>query len=162
MSDATVDELSPAERDDLRAVARYQFGAGAGDALIGAADGATRRRSGRVDRLYAGPERVATLTTAGRFTLGLAGGRALREAGAAPAWRVTVDAEAAPFVAGGETAFAKFVERVDPQTRPRDEVLVVDAEDELLAVGRAALSASAMVAFDRGVAVDVREGVETG
>lgn len=160
MIDGTTDPLGTDERRDLRAVARYQFGEGAGEALLGPVDGATRRRTGRVDRLYAGGDRVATLTTAGRFTLGLAGGRALHAGLEAPSWRVTVDPEAAPFVAAGETAFAKFVDGADPRVRPHDEVLVVDGEDRLLAVGRATLSASAMVAFERGAAVDVRGGVD--
>lgn len=152
--------LSAEERRNLRAVARYQFGRNAGDALADAMATATRRRSGRVDRIYDATGRVATLTTDGRLTLGIAGGRAVHEGVDPPNWRVVVDGEARPFVMAGETAFAKFVDRVDPRIRPVDEVLVVDEGEALLAVGRAALSASGMTAFDRGVAVDVRAGIE--
>ncbi len=152
--------LTDEERHDLTAVARYQFGHAAGPALIEAAESATHRRSGRVDRLYRPSGRVATLTTAGRFTLGLEGGRAIHAAVAAPDWRVIVDAEARPFVADGETAFAKFVVDLDPAVRPYDEVVVVDEDDTLLAVGRATLSARGAMAFEKGDAVDVRAGID--
>jgi uncharacterized protein with predicted RNA binding PUA domain len=44
--------------------------------------------------------------------------------------------------------------------RPGDEVLVVHERGDLLAVGRAELSARAMVDFDSGMAVKVREGAD--
>lgn len=158
VGDAVV--LTPEERRDLESVARYQFGHEAGTALIDAVEEGTHRRSGRVDRLYTSDGRAATLTTDGRFTLGMAGGRAIHGAVSAPDRRVVIDAEARPYARGGETAFAKFVTRVDPRVRPYDEVLIVDDDDDILAVGRASLPASGMITFDRGVAVEIRAGVD--
>jgi predicted RNA-binding protein (TIGR00451 family) len=40
-----------------------------------------------------------------------------------------------------------------------DEVLIVDKNDTLIAVGRALLNKEEMLAFDKGVAVKVREEV---
>ncbi|MFW5978248.1 MAG: PUA domain-containing protein, partial [Halohasta sp.] len=65
-----------------------------------------------------------------------------------------------PFVCEGDNAFAKFVGAVDPAVRPGDEVLVVHERGDLLAVGRAELSADGMADFDTGMAVKVREGVD--
>jgi len=73
---------------------------------------------------------------------------------------VTVGDESEPFVREGSNTFAKFVSAVDSQVRPGDEVLVVHERGELLAVGRAELSADGMTAFNSGMAVKVRAGVD--
>lgn len=148
------------ERRALEAVARYQFSLPADATFLPRGDvRVLRRRSGRVDRVYVGDERLCTLTTHGRLTLGVAGGRRLHAGRAPPANRVVLDDEAVPFVADGRNAFAKFVLDVDPAVRPRDEVVVVDPTDAPVAVGRAELSADGMLAFDRGVAVSIRHGL---
>lgn len=146
---------------DLRTIADYQFGAGAGAALFAEPEAIEIRRStsGRPRQIIGPSGRLATLGQDGRFTLGFAGGRRLAAGLEPPAYRVAVDAESEPFVRDGENAFAKFVTDVDPAIRPMDEVLVVDAAgDVLIGVGRAELSANGMQDFDRGVAVSVREG----
>lgn len=151
--------MCEANRDGLATIADYQFGAGAGAALFGTEDLEVRTsKSGRPTQILAPDGRLVTLGGDGRFTLGYAGGRRLAGVLAPPAYRVTVGDESEPFVRDGANAFAKFVLDVDPAVRPLDEVLVTDENDTLLGVGRAELSASAMAAFDRGVAVSVREG----
>lgn len=144
----------------LRAVADYQFGAGAGGALVPDDEdlAVERSKSGRPRQLVVGDGRLATYNTDGRLSLGLEGGRRLQAALAPPAYRVTVGDESEPFVRDGKNAFAKFVTGVDPTVRPADEVLVVHEDGRLLAVGRAELSAEGMLAFETGMAVMVREG----
>ena len=48
----------------------------------------------------------------------------------------------------------------DPEILPADEVVVVSEEDKLLAVGKAHLSADYMLAFQKGIAVKVRYGID--
>ncbi|MFO7833792.1 MAG: PUA domain-containing protein, partial [Halohasta sp.] len=103
--------------------------------------------------------RLVSYGVDGRFTLGIAGGRRLLEL-PAPANRVVVDDESEPFVRDGKNVFAKFVGDVDAAVRPDDEVLVVHERGDLLAVGRAELSADGMAEFDSGMAVKVREGID--
>jgi len=147
---------------DLRTVADYQFGAGAGAALFPPEGSPELRRTstGRVSQVIAEDGRLVTLTTDGQFSLGLAGGRRLDAAFDRRAYTVVVGSESAPYVAEGRNAFAKFVTDVDPAVRAGDEVLVVDRteDDRLLAVGRAELSAASMLDFETGMAVKVREG----
>ena len=155
---------------DLRTGADYQFGAGAGDALFPADETLTLQRSsggrprqvilGDVDDDPGSPEgdRIVSYGTDGRFTLGVAGGRRLREAFPAPRHRMVVGKESEPFVREGRNAFAKFVTAADDGIRPGDEVLVVDGDDALFAVGRAELSGSEAEHFASGVAVKVRNG----
>ncbi|WP_049997005.1 PUA domain-containing protein [Halococcus sediminicola] len=146
----------------LRTVADYQFGAGAGRALFPENGTFTVRRSrtGRPQQVFADGERLVSYGTDGRFTLGLAGGERLRTTLAAPRGRVVVGAESDPFVREGKNAFAKFVRESDPAIRPGDAVCIVDPDDDLLGVGRAELSATAMADFSTGVAVKTREGAE--
>jgi archaeosine-15-forming tRNA-guanine transglycosylase len=70
-----------------------------------------------------------------------------------------VEADSVPFHREGKNVFAKFVREADPAIRPRDEVLVVSPEDELVAVAQAFMNRREMLAFKRGVAVHVREAV---
>jgi len=144
----------------LRVVADYQFGAGAGAALFppGEERSISHSTGGRPRQVHADGDRLVSFGTDGRFTLGVAGGERLRTALDPPAYRVVVGGESEPHVRDGANAFAKFVREVDPAVRPRDEVLVVNGRDDLLAVGTAALGADAMGDFETGMAVDVREG----
>jgi len=153
----------PRDLASLRTVADYQFGTGAGAALFPPEEdlAVTRSKSGR-PRQVAGADgdRLISLGTDGRFTLGTAGGRRLLAALDPPRGRVVVGDESAPFVRDGKNAFAKFVVEADPEIRARDEVAVVHEDGHLLGVGRAELDAAAMADFDTGMAVRVREGAE--
>jgi len=161
-ADDDSDGSSPArDIDALRTVADYQFGAGAGTTLFPTDERFEIRRStgGRPRQVHTDDARLVSYGVDGRFTLGIAGGRRLLEL-PAPANRVVVGDESEPFVRDGKNVFAKFVGAVDPAIRPGDEVLVVHERGELLAVGRAELSADGMADFDSGMAVKMREGVD--
>ena len=161
-ADTDSDGSSPArDIDALRTVADYQFGAGAGQALFPTDERFEIRRStgGRPRQVHTDDARLVSYGVDGRFTLGIAGGRRLLDL-PAPANRVVVGDESEPFVRDGKNVFAKFVGEVDPAVRPGDEVLVVHERGELLAVGRAELSADGMADFDSGMAVKIREGVD--
>ena len=145
----------------LETVADYQFGAGAGAALFGGSVSVRRTSSGRPQQVLVDGERVVSYGTDGRVTLGIAGGRRLHAVLDAPAYSVVVGDESEPYVREGRNVFAKFVAGADDAIRPRDEVLVEHYDGDLVAVGRAELSAAAMADFETGMAVSVREGVPT-
>lgn len=145
----------------MRTIADYQFGQGAGLALFPRGDSlrVKRSKSGRISEVRSDEGHLVSFSTAGRFTLGVVGGRRLCEALEPPANRVFIGDESEPYVKDGRNTFAKFVRQVDPRIRPKDEVLVVHHRGELLAVGRAELPATAMNEFETGVAVKVRDGI---
>ena len=143
----------------LETVADYQFGAGAGAALFDGSVEIRRTSSGRPQQVLVDGERVVSYGTDGRVTLGAAGGRRLQRVLDPPAHRVVVGDDSEPFVREERNVFAKFVRKIDPAVRPGDEVLVEHHDGDLLAVGRAELSADGMRAFDTGMAVSVRDGV---
>ncbi|MUV90654.1 pseudouridine synthase [Halapricum sp. CBA1109] len=156
--------MDDTERATLERIGTYQFGRGAGPALFADPEDleVTYSTSGRPRQVHASDGRLVSLGTDGRFTLGLAGGHRLQAALDAPAYRVVVGDESAPYVREERNVFAKFVQSVDGSIRPGDEVLVVHHDGTLLAVGRAELSATGMADFDTGMAVSVREGAGEG
>lgn len=143
----------------LRAVADYLFGKGVGNALF--TDGIMIVRTlGRVRQVGLGDEILCSIRASDGFiVLNRKGAKLVHSALKPPRLRVTVNDEAAPFVAQGKTVFAKHVVAADPEIRPAEEVLVVDSKDRLLASGRALLSGAEMVAFNNGKAVEVRRGL---
>ena len=155
--------MSDSELRGLRRGADYQFGSGAGAALFPDASAVevTHTSSGRPRQVHADDGRLATYATDGRFVLGLAGGRRLRDSFDDPAHRVVVGDESEPFVREGRNTFAKFVQQADPDIRPGDETLVVHENGDLLAVGRAELPGDGMADFETGMAVKVRQGTDS-
>ena len=144
----------------IRAVADYQFGPGAGEALFpDEVDIVKSRRTGRIKHIYLRGSLLATMRAEdGLLSLTISGAERLSPI-LGERYKVVITEEAAPFVAEGRSAFAKHVIKADPGIRAGDEVLIVAPDGRLLAVGRAVLSGREMVVFKRGVAVKVRAGV---
>lgn len=152
--------MSVSEIDQLRTVAAYQFGSGAGRALFpeGADFEMHRSASGRPRQVHLDGDRLVTLGTDGRFTLGLAGGRHLAAELSHPTYRVVVGDESEPFVRDGKNVFNKFVIEADPAIRAGDEVIVTHERGDVIGVGRAEVDAGSMADFETGMAVLIREG----
>ncbi len=98
----------------------------------------------------------------GLINLKPAGALKLLVGSSPPRWRVVVDSETGAYNAQGRNVFNRFVKDADPSIRPGDEVIVVDVTDRLLAVGKANASYRMMLESVSGIAVKVREGVESG
>jgi len=145
----------------IRGIADYQLGRGVGRVLFPDAVKITfSKRTGRIRHVHLGNDRLATLRPRdGMFSLTIAGAKRIRD-GVKPLrlW-VIVQRDAAPFVAKGRSVFAKHVVDADEEIRPQEEVIVLDEDSEVLAVGKAVLTGTEMKAFRRGVAVKVRRGV---
>ncbi|MDV0445433.1 hypothetical protein MmiAt1_10110 [Methanimicrococcus sp. At1] len=145
----------------VRMMADYQFGKGAGAVLFD--DGAVFQlsKTKRIRQVHSNGERIATVRARdGFFTLSMEGARRLHGYLEAPAMRVSVVDDAAPFVAKGKTAFCKHVISVDPNVRAMEEILVTDKEDKLLATGQLALAPAEIMRSNQGAAVLVRGGAE--
>lgn len=146
---------------ELRTVASYQFGSGAGQLLFPPEESLslTRTSSGRPRQIHGEAGRIGTYEMDGRLRLGIEGGKRLQEGLSSPAYRVVVGDESEPYVREGRNTFAKFVTAADGAIRPRDEVLVEHENGALLAVGRAELSGQGMLDFETGMAVKVRDSL---
>lgn len=144
----------------VRAVADYQFGKGAADALM---DGkVTLVKSKNVDRirnvLVDGEHILSMRAEDGFYTLRPPGAKRLLKGLPAPRQRVVVQDDSIEFNRQGKNVFCSFVADADSEIRLQDEVLVVDKNDVLVAIGRAQLTRAEMLAFKKGIAVKVREG----
>jgi len=136
------------EQATVRAIADFQFGEGAGDAVFGP-DAETTGRYPKLRVRDGDGEQLATMVAQyGTLALTLAGARAWRDSDA-PTKTVTIDG----FVPSG-SVLAPGVLDADDAIRPGDEVVVEGPA--AFAVGRAACHGEAMVESTRGVAVDVR------
>ena len=143
---------SERELATLRAIADFQFGDGAGDAVFGP-DAATEGFYPKLRVRDAEGEHLATMVPQyGTLSLTLAGARAWIDSDA-PTKRVDIDG----FVPSG-SVLAPGVVDADDAIRPGDEV--VFEGPKAFGVGRAASHGRAMVEGSRGVAVDVRHCAE--
>ncbi|HDQ07828.1 MAG TPA: pseudouridine synthase [Methanoculleus sp.] len=142
-----------------RTIADYQFGSGAGEALFPESAGFQYSTTRRIRYILLDGTRLATVRASdGRLTLSIEGAERLWTFLPPPAYRVTVLEDVAPFVGKGKNAMAKHVLSADEGILAGDEVLVVLPDDTLIATGSAVLCGSEMVAFNYGVAVQVRSG----
>ncbi len=144
-----------------RTIADYQFGRGAGEALFPEGTAYSLSKTRRLRYLYSDKERIATVRANDNLlTLSMLGARRLHDHFQSPRLRVVACEDAAPFVAKGGNLFARHVLSVDPEIRAGEEVLVVDAQDRLLATGTAVLAPEEMLQIKRGLAVAARKAAE--
>jgi 7-cyano-7-deazaguanine tRNA-ribosyltransferase len=73
-----------------------------------------------------------------------------------PRLRVVAKRESIPYISKNKDLLAKFVLDVDSEILCGEEVFIVDEHDSFVNFGKSALSAPEMIAFNRGVAVQVR------
>jgi len=144
----------------IRSVADYQFGRGVGCALFpDSVEIQFSRATGRIRYVNLNGERLATLRpTDGLLSLSIVAARLMVERLGIKNYLVTVRSDVSRFVADGGDVFAVHVAKVDDRVHAKDEVIVVDQSDKVVAVGRSVLSSSEMRAFKTGVAVKVRHG----
>jgi predicted RNA-binding protein (TIGR00451 family) len=74
-------------------------------------------------------------------------------------WILTVADGVCDFVSAGKTVFCKHVTDCSDSLLAGQDVVVMNEENEVLAVGKSVLAGTAMKEFKRGQAVKVREGV---
>lgn len=155
--------LKPSELEELRVLVDYQLGLGAGKALIPSLDRVLVTVSPntlRIRNVYV-DGRLAFSIRAGdsKIILHIYGGYLLwRNYNKYP--KVIIVNEVSDFIADGGNVFAKHVLHVDDYLRAGDEVIVINEQSNLLAVGTLKLSPTEILSFTYGEAVRVREGIK--
>ncbi|MCL1965763.1 MAG: pseudouridine synthase [Candidatus Bathyarchaeota archaeon] len=149
--------------DKIWSIADYQFGKNVGKKLF--PENVTfelSKRTGRIRFINLNKERLATLKpTDGLFSLSLKAAKHIIENIPEAKGLITLKNEVAQYIAAGGDVFAVHVVQVDDDVRAKDEVIIIDENRQLLAVGRATLSAPEIRAFKTGVAVKVRHGINS-
>ena len=144
----------------VAAILNYQFGRRIGDRILKdyAINVEVSKNTGRIRRIYVDKIYFGTVdATTGFIILSYKGAEIVKKYLPFPEYRVVIADEAVPFVERGKSVFNKFVLEVDENILPKDVVLVVDQNDNLIATGIAVLSALEMKQFSVGVAVKVKD-----
>jgi predicted RNA-binding protein (TIGR00451 family) len=144
----------------IRGIADYQYGTDVGSKLFpDNVEIEYSHSTGRIRYINLNGSRIATLRpTDGLLSLSIKAACSLLEESPDSPCFLTVRSDVAKFVSEGGDVFAAHVVKVDEEIHAKDEVIVLDEEGRVVAVGRAFLSSKEMLAFKTGVAVKVRHG----
>jgi len=147
----------------VKAISDYQFGKDITNLLFKDIDSIRIERSPSTQKVrYILLENNLILTLRpnnGFLTLSIHSARIIITNFGAPKLRVIVLNEISEFIKKGRNVFCKHLIDIDENLRPLDEVIVVNQDDELLAIGRLKLPITYVKSFSSGVAVNVRKGV---
>ena len=151
-------------KDDIKkikAIADYQFGVGAGDALFkGNIKIEKSKKTGKIRHIYDGKLLIVNMRASDSYlVLSKEGAKRLHSSMPYPQNRVVVNEDSEPFALDGKSVFCKFVIGCDDNIRSKDEVLIVNSEDKLLAYGKALLGACEIEQFNTGQAIKTRKGM---
>lgn len=144
----------------IRSVGDYQFGRGIGATLFPHnVQIILSKRTGRIRYVFLDRERLATMRPKdGLFSLSVEGAKRIVRNASSARCLVMVKDEVSKFISEGRDVFSKHIVEADDEIRPKDEIIVIDKNRRVLAVGKALLSAEEMMCFKRGVAVKIRHG----
>ena len=146
----------------VKAISDYQFGKQVTDVLFEEIQDIHLKRSrstNKIRYIYKGDNLMLTLRPNNGFlTLSFYSANIIVKNCLPPKMRVIVLNEISEFIEKGRNVFCKHVVELDEELRPLDEVIVVNQNDELLAIGRLKLPVSYIKDFSIGVAVNVRKG----
>ncbi len=147
----------------VRSVADYQFGKNVGARLFPEnVEFEYSKRTGRIRFINLNGERLATLRpTDGLLSLSIKAAKAIAENAPDAKCFVTLKNDVSKYIAEGGDVFAVHVVAVGEDVYAKDEVIVLDEDRNVLAVGRALLSAPEIRAFKTGVAIKVRHGTKS-
>jgi len=145
----------------IKSILNYQFGNKVGDKIIEKYSNVIKieisKNTGRIRRIYINNILLGTIEpTTGFVILTKFGGEIIKEFLEYPKYRIVISNEAKEFVKKGKSIFNKFVIDVDLNILPRDIVLIVDKEDNLLGIGEAVLSGLEIKQFNNGIAAKIK------
>jgi archaeosine-15-forming tRNA-guanine transglycosylase len=149
----------------LRAISDYQFGPEITDILFNNDDDTQiirSRNTNKIKYVHLNDQLLLSLKpTTGLFTLSFLAAELIIEELAHPKLRAVVLTEISEFIRKGRNVFCKHVADIDEDLRPMDEVIVVNQEEEILAIGRLNIPIDYVKTFNRGVGIDIRKGIES-
>ncbi len=149
-----------ADLKKLQSIADFQFGKGSGEVLFsGNIEIERSKGTNRIRFLYLDRVRICSFRVRDGFLVpSLIGGKILHKKDFG--FKVMVNEDTEPFVREGKTVFAKHILKADPQISIKDEVILINLNNEFLGIGTAKISGSMMREMDKGVAVSTRKGMK--
>jgi predicted RNA-binding protein (TIGR00451 family) len=147
----------------VKAISDYQFGQSITDILFEDENEVCfefSKNTGKIKHVFYKDKLLLNLRpTNGFFTLSLASAKKIIKNIPAPRLRVIVMNEISDFIKKGRNVFCKHITAIDDNLRPSDEVIVVNQEDEILAIGKLVIPVPYVRSFKTGIAIKVRKGI---
>jgi predicted RNA-binding protein (TIGR00451 family) len=148
----------------VKAICDYQFGTRITDILFNndeKVDVSFSKNTGTIRHVYYDNKLMLNFRpNNGFFTLTLFAAHRIISNIPKPKLRVLVLNEISEFIKKGRNVFCKHIIDIDADLRALDEVIVVNQEDELLAIGKLMFPVPYVKSFKRGIAVNVRKGLD--
>lgn len=117
------------------------------------------KKTGRIKHVLLNNKIIATLRTDGGVALTVDGAKLLLESNKIRENCVIVRNDVAEFIKEGRSVFCKHVLFAGRNIKVNSEVIILDENNNLLAVGKAILPSKMIREFNRGVAVKVRDSI---
>ncbi len=152
------DKIRDFDHEKIKKISCFQFGT---QELFSDNDKIIKSKAtGHIRNIMGENNLIATMRNDGFFTLGIEGGKILKNLKKYPELRIVVPGESGEYNAKGYNVFFKFVEDFDENIISGNDVLVVDPDDNLYAVGKATVSGRELKYYNDGVAVKVHVGIK--
>ena len=146
----------------IRAISDYQFGPAITDVLFDNTDKIRlifSKNTGKMKHIYEKDNILLNFRPKiGLFTLTFHSASKIISELPIPKMRAVVLNDISEFIRKGRNVFCKHLQEIDIKLRPLDEVIVVNQEDEILAIGRLSMPIPYIKAFNTGIAINVRKG----
>lgn len=148
----------------IKSICDYQFGPLITDVLFDNNNNIRikfSKNTGRMRHIYYRENLLLNFRpTNGFFTLSLFSAKKIIKSVPKPILRVIVQNEISEFIKKGRNVFCKHIIDIDDNLRALDEVIIVNQKDELLAIGKLMFPVPYLRSFKRGIAVNVRRGID--
>ncbi|HEY7696063.1 MAG TPA: PUA domain-containing protein [Nitrososphaeraceae archaeon] len=137
------------------------FGKGVSSVLPNEISFTYSRKTGRIKSFGVGGELLGTLRSDGGIALTIEGASIFMDSIDFKQNCIIPIDDALPFVSEGRSLFCKHVEWFGSNINIGSEVVVIDRNDEIIAVGKSVLSQFQLRGRNGDVAVKVREGIKS-
>ena len=147
----------------VKAISDYQFGQSVTDILFedeSEIHFEFSKNTGKIKHVFYRDKLLLNLRpTNGFFTLSLFSAEKIIKNIPIPRLRGIVMNEISDFIKIGRNVFCKHITDIDNNLRPSDEIIVVNQEDEILAIGKLVIPVPYVRSFKTGIAIKVRKGI---
>ncbi len=147
----------------VKAISDYQFGQSITDILFEDENEIKfefSKNTGKIKHIYDKDKLILNLRpTNGFFTLSLFSAKKIIESIPPLKLRAVVMNEISDFIRIGRNVFCKHIIDIDDNLRPFDEIIVVNQENDLLAIGKLVIPVPYVRSFKTGIAIKVRKGI---
>ena len=147
----------------VKAISDYQFGQTVTNILFENDNNIHiefSKKTDKIKHIYYDEKLLLNLRpTNGFFTLSLFSAEKIIKNIPTPRLRGIVMNEISDFIKIGRNVFCKHIIDIDDNLRASDEIIVVNQEDEILAIGKLVLPVPYVRSFKTGIAIKVRKGI---